>query len=50
MPHSRSNESPDGRPDFMAMLGLMPPYALEDVKAAYLAKAKELHPDKGGVV
>jgi hypothetical protein len=48
MPHSRLNESPDGRPDFMVRLGLAPPYAMEDVKAAYLDKAKLLHPDKGG--
>lgn len=48
MPNSRNNHAPDGRPDFMVLLGLAPPYALEDVKAAYLAKAKEMHPDKGG--
>ncbi|MCG8451195.1 MAG: hypothetical protein MI725_16630 [Pirellulales bacterium] len=48
MPHSRSQNSPDGRPDFMVLLGLGPPYALEDVKAAYLDKAKEMHPDHGG--
>ena len=48
MPHPRLNESPDGRPDFMVRLGLAPPYAMEDVKVAYLAKAKLLHPDKGG--
>ena len=40
--------SPDGRPDFMVLLGIAPPYAAEDVKAAYLAKAKEMHPDRGG--
>jgi len=38
----------NGRPDFMVVLGLMPPYAEEDVKAAYRAKAKHLHPDHGG--
>lgn len=32
----------------MVVLGLAPPYAAEDVKAAYLDKAKELHPDHGG--
>jgi len=50
MPNSRSNQSSDGRPDFMVALGLAPPYAAEDVKAAYLAKAKEVHPDHGGTV
>ena len=38
----------DGRPDFMAKLGLAPPYSAEDVKHAYLAKVKEAHPDHGG--
>lgn len=38
----------DGRPDFMVVLGVAPPYAEEDVKQAYFAKAKELHPDHGG--
>ena len=38
----------DGRPDFMVVLGVAPPYAAEDVKQAYFAKAKELHPDHGG--
>ncbi len=48
MTSSRSNLSHDGRPDFMVVLGLAPPYAVEDVKAAYLNKAKTLHPDHGG--
>lgn len=38
----------DARPDFMITLGLAPPYAKEDVKQAYLAKAKLVHPDRGG--
>lgn len=38
----------DGRPDFMVVLGVAPPYVEEDVKQAYFAKAKELHPDRGG--
>jgi hypothetical protein len=38
----------DGRPDFMVVLGVAPPYVEEDVKQAYFAKAKELHPDHGG--
>ncbi len=47
MPNSRNN---DTRPDFMIALGLAPPYAAEDVKAAYLLKAKQAHPDHGGSV
>jgi hypothetical protein len=38
----------DPRPDFMITLGLAPPYAKEDVKQAYLTKAKQVHPDHGG--
>jgi curved DNA-binding protein CbpA len=38
-----------GRPEFMATLGLLPPYTLHDVKAAYRIKAFENHPDRGGV-
>lgn len=37
-----------GRPEFMATLGLLPPYTLHDVKAAYRIKALETHPDRGG--
>jgi hypothetical protein len=29
-------------------LGLLPPVTAEDVKQAYLAKAKSMHPDRGG--
>jgi hypothetical protein len=36
------------RPSFMAALGLLPPYELEDVKAAYRAKSLLTHPDRGG--
>lgn len=44
-----SHASPhDPRPPFMALLGLNPPYASEDVHAAYLEKAKSAHPDRGG--
>jgi hypothetical protein len=32
----------------MAILGLMPPYSAEDVKHAYLAKVKQMHPDHEG--
>ncbi len=37
-----------GRPDYMGVLGLLPPYTVADVKHAYLAKAKAAHPDTGG--
>lgn len=36
------------RPLFMEILGLAPPYNLEDVHKAYKAKAITLHPDRGG--
>ncbi len=36
------------RPSYMTVLGLLPPYELEDIKAAYRAKAKVAHPDHGG--
>ncbi len=46
---SRSSiTSRDGRPDFMVTLGVAPPYVMEDVKRAYLEKAKLAHPDRGG--
>jgi len=38
----------DGRPDFLIRLGLMLPCSEADVKQAYLAKAKVMHPDAGG--
>lgn len=38
----------DGRPDFLVRLGLMLPCNEADVKQAYLAKAKVMHPDAGG--
>lgn len=48
MPAPPVHRDADGRPDFMVVLGVAPPYAAEDVKQAYFAKAKELHPDHGG--
>ena len=38
----------NARPEFMATLGLLPPYTLEDVQRAYLTKVKDAHPDRGG--
>jgi hypothetical protein len=43
-----ANPPNDARPTFMARLGLLPPYTEEDVKQAYLEKAKTAHPDRGG--
>ena len=37
-----------GKPHYMAVLGLLPPYTAADVKHAYLAKVKAAHPDSGG--
>jgi hypothetical protein len=34
----------------MVVLDLLPPYTQEDVKRAYLAKVKQVHPDHGGTV
>lgn len=39
---------PEDRPDFMVLLGLAPPYDVETVKQAYLEKARQAHPDRGG--
>ncbi len=38
------------RPEFMATLGLLPPYELDDVKRAYRDKIKTAHPDHGGEI
>jgi hypothetical protein len=38
----------DGRPDFLVKLGVLLPCTPEDVKQAYLAKVKSVHPDEGG--
>jgi hypothetical protein len=43
-----SNESP--RLEFMATLGLLPPYTIADVNAAYRARAMNAHPDRGGSI
>jgi hypothetical protein len=38
----------DTRPEFMVFLELLPPYNLDDVHKAYKARARALHPDRGG--
>jgi hypothetical protein len=38
------------RPEFLAVLGLIPPVTVEDVKQAYLDKVMTAHPDRGGSV
>jgi hypothetical protein len=36
------------RPEFMTLLGLLPPFTIEDVHMAYRERAKLAHPDHGG--
>ena len=48
MSSHNSSYSHDNRPAYMITLGLAPPYAAEDVKQAYLEKAKLALPDRGG--
>ena len=43
----RPNDSTD-RPEFAVALGLLPPYALDDVKRAYLAKVKTVLREREG--
>lgn len=47
-----STEQPFARDEptleFLVILGLKPPVSVEDVKQAYLDKAKTAHPDRGG--
>ena len=38
----------DERPVCMQILGLLPPYSLDDIHKAYKAQAGAAHPDKGG--
>jgi hypothetical protein len=48
MSTSSTSDAGDERPEFMVRLGLIPPYTVDDVKQAYLEKARSLHPDHGG--
>ena len=45
---SQPSPSSAQRPECLVILGLMPPVTLEDVKQAYLVRAREAHPDRGG--
>ena len=45
--HGDSPATPH-HPRCLTVLGLLPPVTAEDVKQAYLAKAKSMHPDRGG--
>ena len=45
-----SSKADRSRPEFFATLGLIPPCTVEDVKQAYLERAKTAHPDAGGDV
>jgi hypothetical protein len=48
---SNANDKPAApieRPACMVTLGLLPPYAPEDIEKAYLTKLKEIRPDLGG--
>lgn len=46
--HIPTTYAGDVRPDFMVVLGLGPPYVVDDVKRAYFERAKQAHPDRGG--
>ena len=47
-PPSPSGHDPSQHPRCLTVLGVLPPVTEEDVKQAYLARAKALHPDRGG--
>jgi hypothetical protein len=48
MSSEREASRDDQRLEFLAILGLKPPVTVDDVKQAYLDKAKSAHPDHGG--
>jgi hypothetical protein len=48
VPEAANRELPFERPVCMAVLGLLPPYELADVQAAYRDKVLVAHPDRGG--
>lgn len=48
LPMSQHSPASAQRPECLVVLGLMPPVTLEDVKQAYLVRARESHPDRGG--
>jgi len=48
MATSAKPDTTTARPEFAAVLGLLPPYTVDDVKRAYLDKVKDAHPDRGG--
>jgi hypothetical protein len=50
MSEPSSTEFRGERLEFLAVLGLAPPVTEEDVKQAYLVKARTAHPDQGGNV
>ncbi len=50
MSEPSSSEYHGERLEFLTVLGLAPPVTEEDVKQAYLVKARTAHPDQGGDV
>lgn len=48
MMEGADRQAPPGGLEFMAVLGALPPYDVEDIKAAYRNKARAAHPDRGG--
>ncbi len=50
MPQHKPVDDGDPRPEFMIVLGLAPPYLMEDVQQAYRTLAKKAHPDAGGTI
>lgn len=44
----RKADKEDERPEFLEMLGLLPPVSLDDVEQAFRLKVRAAHPDTGG--